>query len=655
MNLKKIRLLYLAMFLCSLTGLKAEVKLPALVGDHMVLQRDAAIRIWGWAEPGERVTVQLKNQKKSTRTGTNGTWEIFLNPEAAGGPYTLTVRGTNSIVLNDILFGDVWLASGQSNMEWSLQNTNNADREIALAKFPEIRLFTVKREFAFEERQDVQSQGWQLCSPETAARFSAVAYLFGRELHQTYQVPIGLIHSSWGGTTAQTWTSPEGLKEIPRLNEASLAIQKISESDYEKYIADLAAWKNNEGALDRGRQTGKIAWSARDLNTEVWPELNILSNWYDVPELQRFGGTVWFRKSISIPEGTHLNHSILGLGNVIESDSVYVNGNFIGANSGYNPKRVYSIPSGILNPGENIIVLRLTGSSEFGGLFGSPEDLFLQADGLYVPLAGHWKYQTAPDLNTMPVLPSVSDFSTTMPQSPNLLYNTMIKPISPFIIKGVIWYQGESNAHNFDEALEYRNLFPAMIQDWRQLWKQEFPFLFVQLANFMTDANVPSDTPWARLRESQAKTLQLPKTGMAVTIDIGDPQDIHPRNKQDVAHRLALAARGIAYEESIVYSGPVFESAKAQGKELELTFSHTGSGLHIKDNYGYIKGFALAAADGIYHWAQARLVNNRIVIQSDAVANPVAVRYNWGNSPDGNLYNAEGLPAVPFEAQLKSE
>ena len=655
MKLNRPLIIALLLALFTLPLLKAEVRLPALVGDHMVLQRDTPIRIWGWAEPGERVTVQLKTQKKRTRTGPAGTWEIFLDPEVAGGPYTLTVSGTNSIVLNDILFGDVWLASGQSNMEWALQNTNNAEREIASAQYPAIRLFTVKREFAFEEREDVQSEGWQLCSPETAARFSAVAYLFGRELHREYNVPIGLIHSSWGGTTAQTWTSPEGLKTIPRLHAASQAIQKISEADYESYRADLAAWKNNEGIIDRGRQTGKIAWSDPDFNAESWPELNILGNWYDVPQLHKFGGTVWFRKSVVLPALTATKNAIIGLGNITESDSVFVNGHFVGNTTGYNPKRVYPIPSGILQTGENLIVLKITGRSEFGGVSGSPEDLFIQADEVSVPLTGNWKYQPAPDLNAMPVLPGVPDFSTTMPQSPNLLYNAMLKPLVKFTIKGVIWYQGESNAHNFEEAKEYGTLFPAMIQDWRRLWNQDFPFLFVQLANYMTDGAEPKDTPWARLRESQAKTLQLPNTGMAVTIDIGNPQDIHPRNKQDVAHRLTLAARHIAYGESITYSGPVLESISAQGNALELTFSHIGRGLQIKDHYGYLKGFAIAGADGNYHWAQARLANNTISVYSEDVAQPIAVRYNWGNSPDGNLYNAEGLPAVPFEAHLKSE
>lgn len=655
MNIKRIHVLFLGLMLCSLTGLRAEVKLPALVGDHMVLQRDATIRIWGWAEPGERVTIQVKNQKKRVRTGPAGTWEIFLEPEAAGGPYTLTISGSNTIQLNDILFGDVWLASGQSNMEWPLRQTHNAEREIQTATFPQIRLFTVKREFAFEEREDVQSEGWQLCSPETATHFSAVAYLFGRELHGEYNVPIGLIHSSWGGTTAQTWTSPEGLKTIPRLHTASEAVQRISEADHQAYKTALATWEKTEGMLDRGRLPGQLPWSDPKVNTDSWPEMSLPANWYDIPELQKFGGTLWLRKSVTLPATSPIANGLIGLGNVIESDSVFINGHFIGATAGYDPKRIYTIPAGILKVGENTIALRQTGRSEFGGLFGSPDDLYLEVNGASVSLAGPWKYQGAPDLSSRPVLPNIPDFSITMPQSPNLLYNAMLKPLSKFAIKGVIWYQGESNAHNFEEAKEYGTLFPAMIQDWRKVWNQDFPFLFVQLANFMTDAAEPTDTPWARLRESQTKTLHLPNTGMAVAIDIGNPQDIHPRNKQDVAHRLALAARHIAYREPITYSGPVFDSLSVQGKELKLTFSHTGSGLHIKDNYGYLKGFALAGADGKFHWAQARLVNNGIVVQSDAVAHPVAVRYNWGNSPDGNLYNSEGLPAVPFEAHVKSE
>ena len=633
----------------------ADVKLPSLVGNHMVLQRNVPVRIWGWADPGERVSVNIKNQHKRTRANRNGSWEIMLDAEPAGGPYQLTVTGKNQITLEDILFGEVWIASGQSNMEWPLRQTNNAEIEIMTADFPEIRLFTVKRDFTFEPVQDVKSNGWQVCSPETVRNFSAVAYLFGRELHQHLGVPFGLIHSSWGGTTAQTWTSQEGLREIPELHTAALNVGKILQSDYEQYVHQKELWWEPEGNRDRGRQPGAPNWADPDLNTESWPEMQLPGNWYDVPELHKFGGTVWLRKEIELDSEVISQKALVGIGNVTESDSVFVNGTFVGSNKGYNPKRIYAVPEGVLRPGKNIIAIRQVGQSEFGGLFGEPDDLFFRIEGQNQPLSGTWKYRTGPDLTTFPVLEGVPDFSITMPQSPFLLYNAMLKPLTPYTIKGAIWYQGESNASNREEALQYARLFPAMIHDWRRLWGYEFPFLYVQLANFMQDSEMPADTPWAQLRKAQTDALELPNTGMAVTIDIGNPNDIHPRNKQDVAHRLALQGRHLAYHENLTFSGPKFKSLERIANRLHIHFEHSGNGLKVKDAYGYLKGFAIAGRDGQFFWAQAKVADETVSVWSDKVPQPVAVRYNWGNSPDGNLYNVEDLPAIPFWAELENE
>ena len=636
------------LLLFTLLPLQGQLRLPVLVGDHMVLQRDTELPVWGWATPGQRVRVSFMGRRYNAKAGMDGKWQVQMQPAPAGGPYEMTISGGDEIVLKDILVGDVWLASGQSNMEWPLNNINASAQEMASADLPGIRLFTVKRTIAFDPRQDADADGWKVCSPKTAGSFSAVAFLFGRELHQRYQVPIGLIHSSWGGTTAQAWTSPEGLKPIPGLDTESLSTAALADPDFEAYRAAKASWWETEGQVDRGRPASGPGWEDPDLDHSDWAVMRQPGNWYEIKGLKRFGGVVWLRKTVTLTAEQAGKAAILGLGNIIEQDSAFVNGSYVGSGKGYEPKRRYEIPVGTLHEGQNVIAVRQQGRSEFGGLFGAPTDLFLLTGTDRHELAGDWHYRTGPDLSGLPELPGIPDFSETMPQSSSILSFGMLDPLIPYSLKGAIWYQGESNASNMEEAVQYADLFPAMIRDWRRRWGYEFPFLFVQLANFMSDQPEPADYPWARLRESQAAALELPNTGMAVTIDIGNETDIHPRNKQDVAKRLSLAARHIAYGEDLVYSGPGYRSMEVQGRAVRLTFEHTGSGLEIKDKYGYLRGFAIAGADRTFHWARARLEGNQVVVESDAVAQPVAVRYNWGNSPDGNLYNAEGIPAVPF-------
>ncbi|NML67882.1 sialate O-acetylesterase [Hymenobacter sp. RP-2-7] len=470
--------LALAAALASPLGARATVRLPALVGDHLVLQRNVPVPVWGWAAPGEQVTVTFRGHSYSATPAAGGRWQVMLPAMPAGGPYTMTIQGQNTLTVQDILVGDVWLASGQSNMELPLRDPNApkpgayplpliAEQEVAAANYPQIRQFTVKKTVAYQPQAENEGYSWQECSPATAGSFSAVGYFFARDLYQRYQVPIGLISSPWGGTPAEAWVSPEVLAQLP---------------DFKDKVASLAA-------------------------------------------------------------------------------------------------------------------------------------------------------PATPDKNAQ--------------NTPTVLYNGMIAPLLPYALKGIIWYQGESNV---DRAAQYRTLFPALIRDWRQRFGQPaLPFLFVQLANFTKETPLPAKSDWAELREAQAQALALPHTGMAVAIDLGEGADIHPANKQDVGHRLALVARQVAYgDQQVVAAGPTYQSMRVANGQVHVKFANASAGLQLRTGTTTLTGFAVAGADHQFHWASGTLAGAEVVLTCAAVPAPVAVRYDWANNPTGNLYNREGLPAAPF-------
>ncbi len=638
----------LALLLGFSATVRADISLPALIGDNMVLQRDAEVPVWGWADVGEGISVRFQGKTWQTTAGNQGKWQVMLPPMPAGGPYEMTISGNNSITLHHIMLGEVWLASGQSNMRMRLEEIQDARKEIASAQYPEIRLFTVDQQMAFQPRKTITSSGWQPCWPESAESFSAVAYLFARELYEHLHVPIGIINTTWGGTTAQTWTSAEGLKPLADFADEVETISGLTEEDFQRYLVEKQAWADGPGAVDRGRNANALNWDDPDLDDSEWATMPQPALWFDYEELKRFGGTIWFRKEIDIPPHTAGKPIELGLANIIEQDSTFFNGAFIGTNTGYFPTRLYTVPGELVQSGRNVIAVRMTGRSEFGGFLGDPANLFVRYGSQQVSLADDWRYQTGPDLESMPHLAGLKTFSQALPSSATLLFNGMIAPLLPYSIKGVIWYQGESNADNRREVQQYYRLFPALIDDWRKHWGHDFPFLFVQLAGFQSDANQPADPRWARIREAQANALGLPNTGMAVAIDIGNEHDIHPINKQDVALRLAAAAFHVAYQENVEPGGPAYRSMKIEGNQIRLSFDQVGYGLWAKDPYGYLKGFAIAGVNQKFVWAKAWIEGNEVVVSASEVPNPVAVRYNWGNTPDGNLYSQDGLPAVPF-------
>jgi sialate O-acetylesterase len=631
--------LLLVVFALSSISSIANVQLPKIFGDHMVLQRDKSITIWGWADAKERITVSLNKQSKWVTAGKDGSWKVSLAAESAGGPYNLVVKGKNTINLEDILIGDVWICSGQSNMEWTVRNSNNPSEEIASANYPTIRHFKIPNTVASSPQKDVRGGEWKTAAKENVADFTAVGYFFARELTKELNVPIGLINTSWGGTHSETWTSREAFEGndefksmiagMPRLNLDSLASQK--EMETRTKIEKL------QGKLDAPGESRK--WIDPAFDDATWQLMKVPNLWEGL-NLPDFDGVVWFRKEFTLGAAEVSRGGTLSLSMIDDWDETYVNGQKVGSTMQYNEPRKYNVPSNILKEGQNVITVRVEDTGGGGGIYGDASNLTFESGGKKISLAGDWKYR----------IESVSKGTSSVgPNSyPTLLFNAMINPILPLAIKGALWYQGESNA---GRAYQYRKAFPLMIQDWRSRWGQgDFPFYFVQLATFKANnGNSEVGSNWAELREAQTMTLELPNTGMAVTTDIGDPNDIHPRNKQDVGKRLAALALNRTYNKKRIDSGPTFKSMIIEGNKAILTFDNTGSGLVVKDRYGYVKGFEVAGEDRKFKFAKATIEGDKVIVYHDQIAKPVAVRFGWADdATDNNLFNTEGFPAVPF-------
>lgn len=645
-------MLLLGLLLLS-TAAQATVRLPRFVADHMVLQRDAPVPLWGWADAGETVTVKFKGQKhQATPAPGTGRWQVSLPTQQAGGPYEVTIKGHNTLTLHDVLVGDVWLASGQSNMEWPVRDAANGAQEVAAANYPQIRLLSVDNIPAFTPQADIRSaQGWQVCGPGTVAGFSAVAYFFGRDLYRKYHVPIGLIGSEWGGTPAESWTSAAALRPLADFNPAldGIATQTGSgEAVSSYYAARETAFQANLLARDQGRRTGPEGWWASPTyNARAWAGMLLPGNWENPPtpaELRDFDGIVWLRREVELSAAEAKQPAVLHLGQIDDVDSVWVNGVPVGGQSGWDIYRRYVVPAHARHPGRNVLTVRVTDYQRGGGITGSPDSLRFDVVGRQLPLTGPWLYRIGFDLKTL----SHAERQQLVPyRQPAVLYNGMIAPLIGLGLKGVIWYQGEDNS---ERAAQYRALFPTLIRSWRSDWKRpDLPFLFVQLANFQLDQPQPSDYAWAELREAQARALALPHTGMAVAIDIGNRDDIHPRNKQEVGRRLALAAGRVAYGDAKTASqGPTPGPLVVAGNTLRLPLQANGSGLNLHQPDTTLTSFAIAGADRKFHWATARLEGNTLILSSRQVPTPVAVRYAWSNNPIPLLYNHEGLPTAPF-------
>ncbi len=630
-----------------LSPARGDVRLPRVLGDGMVLQQQTDVAVWGWADPQERVTVRgsWKDAEVSTTADGAGQWRVTCRTPVAGGPYTLTVRGDNEITLSDVLIGEVWICSGQSNMEWPVRLAQDGEAEVAAANYPQIRLFDVEHTVAIRPESDCGGT-WRVCGPQTVGGFSAVGYFFGRDLYEKLHVPIGLIGSNWGGTVAEAWTSAGTLRGLRDFDEAlNVLARESQEPGYLNQYAQqkLAGWWQSLDGIDPGSAAG--GWKSPELADADWPTMNLPSPW-ERQGLAGVDGVVWFRKEVELPAewaGQSLN---LELGPIDDFDTTWFNGVRVGGlmvTGSWNKPRHYTVPAELVRPGRNVVAVRVVDTGIDGGFSGRPEQLRIWPSGTdesqALSLASAWRYRVSLDSAKLPPWPQITGLHANYPTA---LYNGMISPLVPFALRGAIWYQGESNR---PRAYQYRTLFPAMIGDWRQSWgRGDFPFYYVQIAPFAYQGDRGEA---AELREAQMFTLATPNTGMVVTLDIGNPADIHPRNKQEVGRRLALWALARTYGRPVgEFSGPIYREMRVEGDSVRVLFDHTGGELTSQGRA--LTGFVIAGSDRRFVPAVARIDGETVVVQADAVSEPVAVRYAWGAADCASLFGQTGLPASSF-------
>ncbi|MCX7876756.1 MAG: sialate O-acetylesterase [Melioribacteraceae bacterium] len=639
MKNKKVFLVNTFFFLLIYYTLFAEVKLPKLISNGMILQRDTKVKLWGWANPNEKIKINFINKNYSTIADKDGNWFLILPKLKSGGPYEMKINGENEIIIKDILIGDVWLASGQSNMELPIKRVwIKYKDELKNYSNDSIRQFAVPQEYDFKEpRIDLRNGEWKKADKENIQNFSAVAFFFAKELFEKIKVPIGIIHASLGGSPAEAWISEDNLKKFPNhLNEAikfrdDSLIKEIETNDRNK----INSWLNQLSKSDSGF-ISQVKWYSDEIDLSNWKKI-YQPSLYSKNEIKNHSGVIWFRKNFEV-DTNNFGKAELFLGRIVDADSTWINGVLVGT-TGYTwPPRIYKISEGLLKQ-NNTLVVRVTSNNNEGGFFPDKPFEIIINDNYKIDLKGDWYYKVS-------VKSEPSPSQTFIRWKPLGLFNAMISPLLNYKIRGVIWYQGESNVSRYEE---YKTLFPALINDWREKFNNKnLPFLFVQLASFLEAKDYPSESWWAMLRESQLKTLSVPNTAMVVTIDIGEWNDIHPLNKKDVGIRLALAALKKSYNKKIVYSGPLYKNYKIVGNKIEISFEHIGKGLTTRNNEE-LKGFAICDESKNFVWADAVIKNNKVIVWNDSIQKPIAVRYAWADNPyNANLINKEGLPASPF-------
>lgn len=653
------KLLISLSLICSLQ-VGAQVKLCPVFSSNMVMQQKTDnAPIWGEAKPGKKISITTSwdNQTVTCMADAEGKWKTAVKTPSAGGPYTITIaEGKKKTVLENVLIGEVWVCSGQSNMEMPIEGwgrvMNFEQEKVEANNYPNIRFLSAKHVTSATPLTDlaVENDGWEVCNSESVREFSSTAYFFGRNLHQTMNIPIGLIDTSWGGTLIEAWTSLDALSTLPDQAENVRRVREIPASAEEaavKYEKDMAEWSAMTMQRDRGFENGKPVYALPSTDVSYWKDLKLPGDVdkYNT-ELASMDGFWWARTTIDIPASMAGKDLQLQLGRIDDNDITYFNGTEIGSSAGFLLPRIYTIPANLVKEGKNTLAVRI---HDTGGGTGITIDnngfkLIDPQSNTEMALPEDWKYSVSLTYGgNLPMPPANLQGN---PNVHSVLFNAMLNPIIPYTIKGAIWYQGESNA---GEAYQYRDLMPLMIKDWRNRWGYEFPFYMVQLANYMQRQPEPKESSWAELREAQLLTAQhLENTGMATIIDIGEANDIHPKNKQEVGRRLALLARANTYGEKVVCMGPQYRDYRIENGKLRIMFNRwTSNGMKTSDGQK-VKGFAIAGMDRKWHWADAVIENGTVVLSSPDVPFPVAARYAWGDNPECNLVGETGLPASPF-------
>lgn len=664
------KILFAAAAVLLSVSLSAKVELTPLFTDNMVFQQSCQAPVWGKAAPGAVVSVTPSWNGKTYRAtaGADGRWSVKIDtPKGSFRKYSVTISDGDPLVLQNVLVGEVWLASGQSNMQmpvesWRAVRTNQADIAGA-ARYADVRLLQVSRATGMREHDyfSVDFDKWKESSPETVRNFSAAAWYFGRKLMEELHVPVGIIHSSWGGTIIEAWMSEGALREFPEMSASLAQVRSLSDNESERektFEEEIAVFTREANRKDHGKSGGVAVWARPDYDDTSWKSMKLPAM---VQELwPATNGIFWLRKTVDIPAAWAGKELTLSLGPVDDFDETYWNGEQVGSGKIWNKAREYTVPARLVKAGRTVITIRCTDDHGNGGLYGASDLLFIQGpDGQKIRLDNAWKVTLSVSFEGMP------KSTAREPNIPTVLYNAMIRPLAPFAIRGAIWYQGEANT---SKACRYRDLMVSMVQDWRSLWGYDFPFYITQLAGFKAIDKTPGDDDWAELREAQDMTTKvLDRCGMACIIDLGEAEDIHPVRKREVGERLAKLALAGDYGRKLVATGPRFESYKIVGGSIVVRFTDVAGGLRVlpssdfagdrygsrderveKAESGVLSGFQIAGPDRVWHWADARIEGDAVVLSSARVPHPVAVRYAWSANPVCNLFNSEGLPAWPF-------
>ena len=629
----------------------ARITLSNLFTDHMVLQQKSEVKIWGTASPHKTVSVtpSWNGITYNAHVGKDGKWSVRVSTPAAGGPYTVNFtegRRKTAITLKDVLIGEVWICTGQSNMEMRVGDgiTGMADELENAASLVNVRLLHIKNAASPHPLENCQlwSDGWVRCNAETLRDFSAAGYFFGKVLNEKLDVPVGLIETCWGGTVAEAWTDEGSLRDMPDfIQDLEYLKQYPDDIDPGEYFEkDLALWEEKMAKVDPGFENGKPVWAMRDYDDSSWTEAT--TGYLQPQGIKDMNGYFWMRKTVKLPDSWAGKPLKVHLGNIDDYDFSYLNGVRIGHMESCIFRRDYEAGPGVAVKGLNTVAIRVMDTGGMSGIMGDDSSLYIEGpDGGKVLLTGTWKVRCA--FKSTAMAPTFPVNMAVNPNFPSILYNAMINPLIDYKIRGAIWYQGESNTSKADQ---YKDLLPLMITGWRAKWGYDFPFIIAQIANYMDLQRGPEDSDWARLREAQLETLRLDNTGLAVLIDIGEEKDIHPKNKKDVGYRLALNALHGTYGMDTEYQGPLYAGYSLEKGKVRVRFTHTTGGIVAKGDAP--EGFYIAGADHVFHKADAVIDGDSIVVSSPEVRFPVAVRYAWANNPVCNIFNGFGLPASPF-------